>query len=118
MLTWHLMRKSHFHPIYALIQSLVLSILYPIILSFNAIVVASDESGMDHISTWQALCYGEMGLQAALMVCWVGMVVCSCVAVHEGRRGKGEERIRGWAREEVELKGVERRDGKGESGLV
>ncbi|KAJ4986811.1 hypothetical protein SVAN01_07738 [Stagonosporopsis vannaccii] len=107
LLTWYLQSRSHFHPVYALTQSLIIFCLYPIILTFNVIVVLSDETGMTNISTWRQLCYAEMGLQAVLTVCWIGLVVCSCVAVHMGRRGRGEERMRGLMRQEMELKGLD-----------
>ena len=103
--------NSLFHPVYALTQSLILPSLYIISLSFNAIIVYSNESQMDNRAAWERLCYSEMALQGLLVVCWGVMVVCSCVAVHKWRGVKVEAKVRGLMREELELKNVEdRRD--------
>jgi hypothetical protein len=53
------------------------------------------------------MCYAEMALQGVLMLCWLGMVGMSCVAVHQWRGRKTEARLRSVVKEELELENVE-----------
>lgn len=101
---------SRFHPVYALVQSLVLFCLYVPVIFINWLIAYSEERSMDRLSDWRALCYGEMGLQAVLAICWAGLVVCSCVAVHKWRHVAREERVERAVRGALELKGLEGRN--------
>ncbi len=114
IITYTLLANKHFHPVYALVQSIVVFCLYPIFMTFNVIFVLSDETGLPEIDAWRQLCYAEMGLQAVLTVCWIGLLACSAVAVDKMRVGKGEARMRAFVRAEMELKdmGPLQEDGK------
>ena len=57
-----------------------------------------------------------MALQGVLMLCWLGMVGMSCVAVHQWRGKKAEARLRNAVKEGLELKNVE--DGRKDSANV
>jgi hypothetical protein len=107
ILTHALLYKQRFHPVFALAQALVVFCLYPSAFTMNLIVVYSDETGYPYIDAWQRLCWGEIGLQAVLMVLWTAFVICACIAVHKWRGVKAEERLRTVVREELELKYVE-----------
>lgn len=79
--------------------------LYPPALFLNFLIAYSDESGYSYIDGWRALCWAEMGLQGVLGVLWVGMVGCSCVAVHVWRRAKkGDGRARETGKEGFEMR--------------
>lgn len=113
ILTHTLLHYNHYHPVYALTQALVIFCVYPSAIAFNLIVVYSDETGAWYVDSWQRLCWAEMGLQAVLMVLWIGLVVCSCIAVHKWRGIKAKGVLREVIKEELELKSVGgRRDGK------
>lgn len=110
---------TRFHPAYALTQSLVLFGLWFPAMMLNWLVAYSDESSMPQNDAWRRLCYGEMALQALLVVCWAAMGVCSCVAVHRWRRAKQDERVRRAVDGRIELKDVEASNGGGDrDGLV
>jgi hypothetical protein len=85
-----------FHPIFALVSSLVMMGLYVSVAALNPIIAYSDETTFDNSGKWLNLTLAEMGVQAVLELLYLVMMVYSCVAVHKWRMakkgtGKGED---------------------------
>jgi hypothetical protein len=82
-----------FHPILALSLSLPMIGLYAAFSFLHTIIIYGDESNNYNKKGWDNLGYVEVGLQATLGLCYIGMAVMSCVAVHQWRRAKRNERL-------------------------
>ncbi|KAH6612128.1 hypothetical protein C7974DRAFT_419027 [Boeremia exigua] len=114
VLTTHaLLSRTHFHPVYALVQSLIVCCLYAVALSLNTIIVVCNESSIPQIGAWRRLCYAEMALQGVLWGVWVGLVGCACKAVDAWRAGRVEDRIEERVEERMRAEGVLRGVGAG-----
>ncbi|CAO2652905.1 Nn.00g023160.m01.CDS01 [Neocucurbitaria sp. VM-36] len=89
--TPHLSLKNRtwtFHPAFALTFSIVLFGLYVSLSFLNAQIIGSNEISFHNVDSWYTLGYVELGFQGVLGLCYLGMMVCACVAVHRWRVGK------------------------------
>jgi hypothetical protein len=99
-----------FHPILALLLSLLMIGVYAAISVLHTIIIYGDESNNYNKEDWDNLGYAEVGFQAILGLCYIGMAVMSCVAVHQWRRTKRNARLDQVG--DVELIPSKREDGK------
>jgi hypothetical protein len=79
------------HPILALCSSLAMIGLYATISFLHAIIIYGDESNNYEKAKWDSVGYAEVGFQAVLGLCYIGMAVLSCIAVHQWRRSKDKK---------------------------
>jgi hypothetical protein len=77
-----------FHPIYALVSSFIMFILYAMVCWLNPFVMYGDESSFEESDTWLKIAFAETGLQVVLCLLWGAMMVFSCIAVHKWRMAK------------------------------
>jgi hypothetical protein len=77
-----------FHPVFALVQSLIMWLLWATVSASNASLAWSEETFFEHRREWEQIAFAETGFQAAIFLLWVAMMVLSCIAVHRWRRAK------------------------------
>jgi len=82
-----------FHPVFALVSSLVMLSLYVNVCWLNPMIAYSNEVTFHREQIWEKITWAETGMEAVLCLCWIGMMGASCVAVHgwrvEKKRGFG-----------------------------
>lgn len=79
----------NFHPAVALTFSILLFAAYPLICFFNILIAWSNEVSFHNSNVWYQLAFVEAGVQGVLGLCYLGMMICSCVAVHRWRKAQG-----------------------------
>jgi hypothetical protein len=79
-----------FHPVFALVQSLIMAIMWAAVSGTNPSLAWSEETFFEQRHEWEQIAYAETGFQVAICLLWGAMVVLSCIAVHRWRSaGKG-----------------------------
>lgn len=91
---------NRWHPIVALVTSILWSGLWMSGCTLNWIIVYSNEVNFHNRSQWEELGYAEAACQGLISILYLVMMVFSAKAVHEWRKGN-----KGRAREGVELSG-------------
>ncbi|KAF1843442.1 uncharacterized protein K460DRAFT_387518 [Cucurbitaria berberidis CBS 394.84] len=81
-------RTWTFHPAFALTFSIIMFGLYVGATFVNVLVIASNEVSFYNMNTWDSIGYAEAGVQGVLGLCYLGLTVCACVAVHRWRIGQ------------------------------
>jgi hypothetical protein len=74
-----------FHPVFALVQSLVMAIMWAAVSGTNPALAWSEETFFEQRQEWEQIAYAETGFQVAVCLLWGAMVVLSCIAVHRWR---------------------------------
>ncbi|KAK7188288.1 hypothetical protein PSPO01_05479 [Paraphaeosphaeria sporulosa] len=82
--TW----KNNWHPVAALVTSILLFCLWVAACLLNTFVVYSNEYSFKHLDEWRRIAYGESGLQATISVCYFVMMGFAAKAVHDWRKNK------------------------------
>lgn len=77
-----------FHPAFALTFSIILFILYAWATISNSLVVYSNETLLNQLGSWYGMSLATVFFQGTLAVCYLGMMVSACVAVHRWRRNR------------------------------
>ncbi|CAI6333782.1 unnamed protein product [Periconia digitata] len=85
------MLTQKWHPITALCSTVVLSALWLFCAVINSLITYSGETiyfaNMDYRDRWDAMCFAETGLQAAIAVMYMVMMGFAAKAVHVWRKG-------------------------------
>jgi hypothetical protein len=76
------------HPVFALVSSFCMMGLYVSVCWLNPLFALSNEVGFHNSQVWEKIVFAETGFEAVLCLCWIGMLVLSCVAVHRWRSGR------------------------------
>jgi hypothetical protein len=92
------------HPIFALVTSIAMIVLYANVCWLNPMIAYSNEVGFHNMQIWEKITWVETGFEVVLCLCWIAMMVGSCVAVHRWR-------IAQKAAEDERRRGLERRGG-------
>jgi hypothetical protein len=74
---------NSFHPIFALCTSVFMFGVYVAVCAVNITLVAANEVGFHNVELWYGITYTEVLFQCALALCYLGMFVYSCKAVHK-----------------------------------
>jgi hypothetical protein len=77
-----------FHPVFALVTSLVMMSLYVNVCWLNPIVAMSSEVWFYNADVWDNLALAETGMQSILCIVWIVLMGYSCAAVHGWRKEK------------------------------
>jgi hypothetical protein len=77
-----------FHPVFALVSSLVMMGLYVSVAFMNPFMAYSSEVPFRFSDKWYTLAFVEAGVQGLLSLLCLAMVVYSCLAVHKWRMAK------------------------------
>lgn len=80
--------KEKWHPIAALVTSILASALWLAACFLNAFIAYSNEYWFLNMDAWRKIVYGEAGLQAVLVLCYWAMMGFAAKAVHEWRKVK------------------------------
>jgi hypothetical protein len=83
-----------FHPVFALVQSLIMFLMWAAVSGLNPALAYSEETFFEKRREWGQIAYVEAGFQVAVCLLWVAMLVLSCVAVHRWRGAKKSENVR------------------------
>ncbi|KAH4408600.1 hypothetical protein HBH92_146800 [Parastagonospora nodorum] len=85
-----------FHPIFALVGSVLTVCLYVQVCWLGPFLAYANEVQFPNEDAWQSIVYAEAGIQVVLLLMWAGMMGLSAVAVHKWRAGKkgGVEEVR------------------------
>ena len=81
-------RSWTFHPAVALSFSLAFLGLYLFVTLYLAFIVYGGETGFENVDQWSFVTWFIVMIQSAVGVCYIGMIVSACVAVHRWRRTK------------------------------
>ncbi|KAH8729085.1 hypothetical protein GQ44DRAFT_607729, partial [Phaeosphaeriaceae sp. PMI808] len=77
-----------FHPVFALSSSLVMVCLYVALSFMDPLYALSNEVPFSNSEVWEYVVFVETGVQCAIGILWILMVVYSSIAVHKWRMAK------------------------------
>ncbi|KAF2264067.1 hypothetical protein CC78DRAFT_580810 [Lojkania enalia] len=88
--TYFLIYRNMYHPVTALVTSVVFFCLWLCGTLFNGFLAYSNELFFVKNTQWKNLCYGETGLQGVIDLLYGVMIGFAAVAVHRWRKGRKE----------------------------
>lgn len=83
-----------FHPVFALVQSLIMFLMWAVVSGLNPALAYSEETFFKKRREWEQIAYAETGFQVAVCLLWVAMLALSCIVVHRWRGAKKSVDVR------------------------
>ncbi|KAF1913175.1 hypothetical protein BDU57DRAFT_521894 [Ampelomyces quisqualis] len=74
-----------FHPVFALMSSFVMMVLYVQVCWLNPLIALSNKVVFNHQTAWENIVFAETGLESVICLLCIAMLVYSCIAVHKWR---------------------------------
>ncbi|KAF2877534.1 hypothetical protein BDV95DRAFT_481972, partial [Massariosphaeria phaeospora] len=84
---------QRWHPVSALVTSLISCGLWACALSLNVMLVFSNETGFPNLSAWYDLCYTEAGLQGVIALIYLVLMGFAAAAVHRYKKDVRLKRV-------------------------